>query len=1227
MGTNLGFTVEAWINPADVANQHPVVEWNDGRIGAHLWISVAYAGVGGPGAIYASMDNNPANVIASSPGLLTAGIWQHVAMTYRTRFMSDEVKLFLNGAEVATKAIPPTTPQTSYPLRIGQRAGLTSFRGQIDEVSLYDRALSAAEIQALYNAGSAGKCPGLFLSHPQRSGLTTTFRYPTRRDSYYIHYFGLDVTNITGPFELRFGDGLPATVSFASGSDRGFFRVGEVPLTSPLDVDQDGIDDAYELQHRTILNPLVGGDARQDPDADGDSNLYEYVCRSDPTNHFNAPFPLQWSRVNSFGILKDGGQDVWHAGRVVDVIANTSSGVLAATEHGGVWSLTHSSSAIPLSDTWDKPDMNSLAAGPDGAAHFFAAGGGLYEMDVTHAFPIFNWREIPHPLARVIKLVVLPVSRRIVLAGEAGVVWATIPPTGSPPSSYVWRAAEGLPAGSRYYGAAEGPDESVVVERKPGDTSGARLFRGTWSGGNLNFSEATINGVDQTGMYRTSLASCAGDRRFMYAISADYTNEVEQGYVYAVLRSTDGGQTWSPCGKVFEGAPAGYEFRFVPGNQGNNRNQCIAVSPTDPNRVAFGWRRGPFVSVNGGSTWRADSMVWNPANPSNPSFRTPHQHVDLAAVYFDPYDGSQNSLYVGSDGGLIRTPDLGMTLSSTYNRNLADLDFVNPSGARYWYGTLGVSLQGNDLVIGSGSQDSGNLYCYFDTGSGTPSPWLYLGGGDGNLFTFLETGDMLSWHNSDANVRWARWDPGANAFNAAGYVDVMPSYPSAAGAFHLDQAVIEAVESPSQQNSFGQLMYAVAGRAEKLYAFYADANGANCHWTPVGTLATNGGNWALNSELTLDSNTLAIDPVNNRVGIGTASPGWPLHQVAAQGVVRVDSTANTFGSVLELRNNTASPTYLGAINFNNAAASYPGQIGYTGDDALTFRTAGAERMRLDSAGRLDVTGPGSSVSLNVVDSIPPFSFFRGLKATSDSLFGTAILGISSDGTAISGASANGLAGNFSGAVQINYASPFDKPHLLLKDPADAGFARLRMQTGSRPFWDIAMGGDNSVRFYADGNGDVMVLNTNGQLYVNVLTIRGGADIAEPFQMSQRGLPKGAVVVIDEEHPGHLKLSSEPYDRRVAGIISGAGGVNPGLSLSQQGVMEGDQQVALTGRVYVQADTSNGPIKPGDLLTTSASPGHAMKVTDPQRAHGATLGKAMTRLDEGEGLVLVLVALQ
>jgi len=284
-------------------------------------------------------------------------------------------------------------------------------------------------------------------------------------------------------------------------------------------------------------------------------------------------------------------------------------------------------------------------------------------------------------------------------------------------------------------------------------------------------------------------------------------------------------------------------------------------------------------------------------------------------------------------------------------------------------------------------------------------------------------------------------------------------------------------------------------------------------------------------------------------------------------------------------------------------------------------------MKLDGDGRLDVTGPASSVALNALEGGPIFVFPQAVKATSDSVFGAAIVGSSQDGTAISGTSANGWAGSFNGAVQVSYNSPFEKPHLLLKTPTDGGFTRLRMQSGSRPFWDLAMGGDNSVRFYAEGQGDVMTLNTNGQLFVKVLTITGGADLAEPFAMSERDLPQGAVVIIDEDNPGHLKLSTRAYDTRVAGVISGAGGVQPGLSLRQNGVLEGDQPVALTGRVYVQADARYGAIKPGDLLTTSDTPGHAMKVTDHARAQGAILGKAMTGLESGQGLVLILVTLQ
>src|SRR5439155_8452257 len=96
---------------------------------------------------------------------------------------------------------------------------------------------------------------------------------------------------------------------------------------------------------------------------------------------------------------------------------------------------------------------------------------------------------------------------------------------------------------------------------------------------------------------------------------------------------------------------------------------------------------------------------------------------------------------------------------------------------------------------------------------------------------------------------------------------------------------------------------------------------------------------------------------------------------------------------------------------------------------------------------------------------------------------------------------------------------------------------------------------------------------------------------------------------------------------VAGEVSGANGVNPGIQMQQQGLIEGRKNVALTGRVYVQADASGGAIKPGDLLTSSSVPGHAMRVADHAKAQGAILGKAMSSLKEGKGMVLVLVTLQ
>jgi hypothetical protein len=157
----------------------------------------------------------------------------------------------------------------------------------------------------------------------------------------------------------------------------------------------------------------------------------------------------------------------------------------------------------------------------------------------------------------------------------------------------------------------------------------------------------------------------------------------------------------------------------------------------------------------------------------------------------------------------------------------------------------------------------------------------------------------------------------------------------------------------------------------------------------------------------------------------------------------------------------------------------------------------------------------------------------------------------------------------------------------------------------------------------------MLIHESGHVEVKVLQITGGGDIAEPFDIQKHdSVKEGMVMVIDPDNPGKLKISDKAYDRKVAGIVSGAGGVNPGMLMTQKGsAADGTTPIALTGRVYCLADASQYPIEPGDMLTTSNTPGHAMKVREHGNAHGAILGKAMTALESGTGLVLVLVALQ
>lgn len=157
---------------------------------------------------------------------------------------------------------------------------------------------------------------------------------------------------------------------------------------------------------------------------------------------------------------------------------------------------------------------------------------------------------------------------------------------------------------------------------------------------------------------------------------------------------------------------------------------------------------------------------------------------------------------------------------------------------------------------------------------------------------------------------------------------------------------------------------------------------------------------------------------------------------------------------------------------------------------------------------------------------------------------------------------------------------------------------------------------------------------DGPMQCKTLRILGGSDLAEPFDIhaapnQPEQVVPGMVVIIDPDHPGDLRLSDQGYDTRVAGIVSGANGLAPGMVMKSehQDKADGEHPVAMTGRVWCYVDASFGAIRPGDRLTTSPTPGHAMLASENGRAGGAVIGKAMTALNGGKGLVLVLVNLQ
>lgn len=218
--------------------------------------------------------------------------------------------------------------------------------------------------------------------------------------------------------------------------------------------------------------------------------------------------------------------------------------------------------------------------------------------------------------------------------------------------------------------------------------------------------------------------------------------------------------------------------------------------------------------------------------------------------------------------------------------------------------------------------------------------------------------------------------------------------------------------------------------------------------------------------------------------------------------------------------------------------------------------------------------------------------------------GTGVMGQSSTGDGVFGESGSGVAihgkgnkaGQFDGGVDVNGVLSANEG-LNLKGVINA--------TGTMNISGDINAGSNVV-------------------VAGDMTFAGG-DCAEDID-AVVDIEPGTVVVVDDA--GMLRQCDLEYDKKVLGVVSGAGNLKPAMVLGKKqeaGVHR--RPLALSGRVYCKVDARRSPIKIGDLLTTSGTPGHAMRATDHERSFGSVIGKAMGKLDSGLGLVPILVSLQ
>jgi hypothetical protein len=267
IGAGGGMTIALWLNPADT-NDHALVEWNTAvisgcdfcSVGTHLWMNRPGGNPGGLGASLVNIQGG-SQQIQADPGTITANAYQHIALTYDKT--SGIARLYRDGAVVAEKNVGSFTPQTSYDLYLGLRpaggfSGPGRYKGAMDEVQIFNRALTQSDIQTIYNSGNSGTA--LCRQPDSIQFLTENLAINEVNGS-----VSLAVTrkgNVAGAATVQYatttGGTATPNVDYTPTSGTLSFAEGEVTKTFTIPLNVDSNTEPDETIEVTLSNPTGG---------------------------------------------------------------------------------------------------------------------------------------------------------------------------------------------------------------------------------------------------------------------------------------------------------------------------------------------------------------------------------------------------------------------------------------------------------------------------------------------------------------------------------------------------------------------------------------------------------------------------------------------------------------------------------------------------------------------------------------------------------------------------------------------------------------------------------------------------------------------------------------------------------------------------------------------------------------------------------------------------------